>query len=1152
MGSDVTGSRLRAIGKPLGIGITSIVGATIDGRGPTYTPSYTQASPEAGEAIPSQDSTLRLRTSGSQSDGGVLIVKTQDANPQPGAFIWRDAEQTDSTVDWRGQDIGQPTSYDNLWFADGSTIYSIKAPHIIPLPDGQMVAVAQVRTSATATQATIQAKTYDPSTSTWSSATTLYTRTLGSEVASPCLSYDPLTGHVYVAHWLLDTTSNLAGVRIHRGAYSGSTWTWSTHSRQAVDTQIDISSNIGTGNPGYDLGRLRMAFGSSGQVLLVGAVVQHQNAVTGSYINGLVQYGSIDGAASFQQVFIDIFNLDVLGSDLPLAIDHDVLYDDGHFVLAGFARVSTQNDQLVYLPLPHAYANIKTRFEAFAATDFEALGTSGIIFDSTVSANGGQHALNQSAVWVDEGGTIYALTVAAASAYASNTICWVSVDGGSTWKITGDGDRQGSVTTKLLYGTIIKAGDVSTYLYRPAACAHRGRQVIIAQCRETDGTTDERLSVITLGGSTTVNLPAQVDSPAIYQRQNMTRALLPLELFQNLTGITNGNSGTNTPLIAGAGVQITTTSGTYYWTSTIGCDDETGVVVLLDYTPTSGGTTSTNGRSLEIEISDGSTSSYKVTVRMSTTQFLVYDNEAAATVATSAAKIAATPTQILIAVANGKVSCWERDADTNYDRHWTEVCNGSALTAETASPAAASSIEWGHRSTATVVTVWGMLALAEDTAYTKGFAAGFTTPDDLIGRPFPRRARTIGVDDGVRLSTLDGNPHEGDIYNVRAESSFSIKHIAHSYSPTPRAVWRSQADGVQQLIPIVINTDEDPAATVQGRLQSDLIYVLLRNINFSDFAIDYYDGSWNTLATVDSSLKVDNAREFNGIITIDTTGTNTETDTVHLFADEYAGCDCRHKAATFFRIASHSAGILDNAADHLLPRFRVLTPGSDAGTRLSTVGTLRIIPRDVLVVVNTAGVKFRALRLNITSQSTFDGFYRMGALEIGDVLPFGAEYGRGRIIEGVPGTVVDDASDGTRRRTDRAPGYRSVRIAWTFPLEQSDLFGATPDPDYLTASDQTGNGPVAAANDVPWSLQYLVLHHGAGRPVVYIPSILPSTGAGSEVIVYNRRHDFLHAYVDSSVQIESVLGEEGQGRDSAGATKGETVRTATVTFREVV
>ncbi len=1159
MGSNVTGDKLRALGLPLDLGITNLVGATLDGRTATYSDDYTQASPEPGEMTPSQDSTLRLRSGGSQSDGGVLICKTQDANPNPGAFIWRDAEQTDSSVDWRGQDVGQLTGYENLWIADASTIYAIQAPHIIALPDGQLVAVAQVRTSATVTQATIQVRTYTPTTDTWSSATTLYTRTLGAEIASPCLAYDPRTGHVFCAHWLLDTNADLAGVRIHRGTYNGTIWTWETHSRQAVDTQIDISSTIGSGNAGYDLGRLRMAIGNSGQVLLLGAVVQHDNAVTTKYINGLVQYASSDGAASFQQVFIDLLQFDVGVTPAALALDHDVLFYDGAFIVAGFARYSGQDDQIIWLRLPHAYANIKTRFEALSNTEFESVGTSGNVFDSTVSVNGGQHTLGQVAVWPDEDGLIWATAVMAAGSYIGNTVAWVSTDGGRTWKITGDGDRLGSSATKLAFGAVFNDDGTSTiqYAYRPAGCAQWGRQVYIAQWVESDGTDNERLSVVYLGGSTSVNLPARVSFPALYQRHNWDRTVLPIEDFGNLNGITATSSGSNTVSVASGGLNVVTTSGTYYWTDTIGTDDDNGVVLLIQYAPDSGGSTILDSRSVQVQISDGSTTSYKVTLRISATQFLIYDNEAAAGVGTSTAKTSGTATEVLLAIANGKVSCWERDKDGSYDRHWTEVANGASLTSGTQTT---NYIEWGHRTTATVETLWGVYAFAVNTAFTKALAAGFTSPDDLLGRPFPGRARTIGVDDGVRLSVLDGNAHEGDIYIARNEASFSIKNVLYAYSPTPRVVWRSQADQTTQDIPIVINTDESPSATTNGRLASDMIYVLLRGINFNSFDIDYYDQqttSWVTFTSVDSSLRVDNTREYNGIITIDTSGTNNETDTVHIFADEYAGCDCRHSNTANTvnrRITKHTAGVLDNASDHLLPRFRVLTTASGVGTggtRLTTAGTLEIIPRDVLVVINTGGQRFRALRVHIDSQTTFDGYYQIGTFEVGSVMPWGEQYGRGRIIEATPGTVVDDTEDGARYSTDKAPGFRAARFAWTFPMEQSDLFGATPDPSYLQGSTTTGNGPVASANDVGFSMQYVLLNHGAGKPFVYIPSITPSTTSGGDNIVYNRRHDFLHGYIDGPVQIESVVGGENEGRDS-GTLKGEAVRVATLPIREIV
>jgi hypothetical protein len=1156
MGSDISGTYLRGFGKPFALSVDNLIGI-----GATYGASFTQASPTVGEALPyTADIAQRLRTGGSQSDGGDLTIQTLQVRPSPGRFGWRTTLPAVSGEDYRGQDAPVPVGWKSIFSTlSGSSYTAVRSPHAAAwhrtgatTGDGQVVCAAN--TSVTGTLGRVDVAVYTPSTDTWSSAANLYGGAILGDGQWPCVAVDPRTGYVYIAHWITDTTASLTGIRVHRGIYNGSSWAWAVHSSQAADVQIDTSSTVGSGNDGYDLGRLRLAINPNGEFLIVGALVQHDNNTgVASYINALVQYASSDGGASFRQVAL---GRTTSATPLPLAFDHDLLVVDGKFVIAGFVEDASAINSIVTIELPHAGASVVERINTFDLVQqgpgYFALPGGSLVFDGTPSANGGQISLNRSAIWLDEDGeTMYAAAVCESGTYADHLIILISEDKGRTWRFTGDGDRLG---TQFASATASDSGGSAQYHASICGISTYGRQLLFTQEVAGSSTTDV-IAMIPLGGSTTVNLPASLENPALYQRKNWDYTYFPLRDFTSLTQI--AGTGSATVAAVATGLNVVNSAGTKYWTDTITTTHALGAVVMVEYTPTSGGTTSTNGRSLAIEITDNSTTSYKITLRMAPTQFTVFDNEAAANVATSVAKSGGTRTQILVAVANGKVSCWERDASTGHDREWVEVCSGEALTAETGSPAATSTIEWGHRSTVTATTVWGPLFHMENTALIGALSSGFSNPGDLFGRRYAGRGASVLVNDGVRLGTLDGNPSQGDTYTISADAEYPLRRVIHAISPTPRVTWRSAADNAQEVIPLRLNPSES-SPTRQGRLTSDVIYVLLRNINFHDFDIDYYDGSsWVQFASVDTRLRVDNTRLRNGFIYLDTTGTNTQSNKVHIHHDEYAGCNVTHGGA-LLKIVTHSEGVLDNATDHKLPVFQVLGDDGTAG-----IGglTLNIIPKDVLVVINTGGVAFNALRIDIAAQQTYDDHYRIGSLEVGAVHPFGEQYGWGRVVEGVPGTVTDDAPDGVRRGADLQPGRRMVRFGWTAAMEQSDLQGQAPDPDYLTASDQSGNGPVAAANDVPWSLMYMLLQHGAAKPLVYIPSLKQSTGAasststpsttGEEVAVLVRRNDFVHIYADSTFQAETVLGNEQRGRES-GTPQGELVRGSTIVGREII
>ena len=1171
MGSEYTSSHIWGLGRPIDLTVDHI------NPGGAYAGSYTQASPIVGEAVPESDlTTLRLRTSGTQSDGTTMSIRTLRANPP--AFAWKPANLTVSGVDWRGRDVTHAAGWKAV-FSTAEGYNQVKLPHCVALPDGQVIAVAQTRTSSVGVFK-VDVKVYDPSTDTWSTAKTLHDQvTATSEDFHPCLAYDLRTNHVYCAHWLVNESNKTAGVRIHRGTYDGSsgTWTWTIHSSQAIDQLVDIQDTIGPGKEGYDLGRLRMAINPNGQALLVGALVFHNSSATSAFLDTIVQYASSDGCGSFRQVAFGTIGTSIFTSPTPAAIDHDVLYYNGRFVVAGFVNVNTVSNRFAWIELPHAYASFLTRFGAYEFGELYEVGPPDTIFDSAV-ALGDQHTLRRSAVWADEDGTIFAaITAINGMSRPGRTYLLLSTDRGLTWKWAGDGDRLETTASAdaEVEGTILYTGDPDRWHAELAACSTRGRQLVFSNytvLQGQDPTSDEWLSMIPLGGYSTVELPSLVDHPRIYQRDCWDEFLPPLENFTNLASV-NGTASSSAFSVVETGVQVVSTSGQNEWTSTFTADPSNGAVVLFEYTPVSGGSLTGEERAVTLEVGNGS-SSYSVTVRLSDTQLRVHD-DVSSTIVTgsgnpSTAVTAGTRAQVLLALANGLVSCWKRDADTSEDRGWTVVLSGGTVTEETSSPASSSTLKWGHKKAATTATtIWGPVGLQWNTFYTKALAAGPSNPDDLHGRLYPPRATTVGITDGVRLSIYDGNASEGEEYQITADAEFPLRYVLHSVSKTPRVVWQSQVDQVQQLIPIRLNTEETGGALSEdGQPEEDLLYVLLRNINFHQFSVDWHtassgSGVWTSFASIDSALTVDNTRVRNGTITLDTTGTNTQDTRDHVFADEYAGCNSYwgdNDTGNHYQIVTHTAGKLDNSDANKLPRFTVRD--SDGTETVVTSRTLTIIPRDVLVVIaKPPATTFNALRLNITAQTTREGYYEMGMVEVGTVRAFGSPPEWGRSIEAIQGTIEDDAPDGARRSADVAPGYRRASIAWPYAIEQSTLMGSDPDGEYLRASTISGDGPIAARHDVPWSLQYLTLLRGTGRPVVYLPALPQVTAAvsgtvtsatsGQRVMVFNRRHTFIHGYVASTIESEQVVGLEGAGVEN-GTRQGEMLRVANVVFREVV
>ena len=160
---------------------------------------------------------------------------------------------------------------------------------------------------------------------------------------------------------------------------------------------------------------------------------------------------------------------------------------------------------------------------------------------------------------------------------------------------------------------------------------------------------------------------------------------------------------------------------------------------------------------------------------------------------------------------------------------------------------------------------------------------------------------------------------------------------------------------------------------------------------------------------------------------------------------------------------------------------------------------------------------------------------------MGRVYVFGTQYSRGRVIVYDSGDITADTPSGVRRARRAGPGGRLVRLAWTDPIDTTQLQGDAADPDYLKSTNTAGNLANVAQKDVACSLLGLIQRVGARTPVVYLPQIPVSTGGG-DVRTFNRYHEHMHAQVTSSAQLESVLGNES-------AT--ELYRVATVVLEEV-
>jgi len=1142
MATDVTGTVLRGLGLPYVLTEAHIWDAQT---------TATQQGPTAGRAVPQGSYSLVLQTAGSQSASKALRVKVQrGGNPGPGGAEVIHQEDGDGSGVWQGHDVQQAAAYQVIRSELGPLTSGLFDPDATSFSDSDnidRIAVVYQRTNTSSgTAHDVECAVYTPSTGAWSTAT-VHTQTASpTDGYHPCIAFNEQDGHLYICHWIYDTTAELAQIATHRSA-DGTTW--ETVSDWALDTGVDISSATAA----YEVSRLRMAF-NAGQCLLVGHVVSNNTSL--SHRDWIAQFASTSRAARFDTV--EIGQVTILGGTEVFFSRHSVNVVNGVLtVWYPFGTVAGGGVPAIGLlgkvPLPSAYSKVSSRslYLVSTANPILTFRDSGATF-SPVQYSSGKVTNGEGSVWLAEDGTIYAAHRVpigeTGTASDGGTFLARSTDGGTGWKYVGDGDSQATYASGAL---VFYSGDSATYLRDFVGVSHRGRQVLIG-LSESDTTTGSHLVVLWCGGNTNVNLPARIAYPQPYQQSSWTEAYLPFELPANIASLTTTGSGTDT--IGSDGyLNRATSSATRYSDFTPTTTPAQGLVVRYAHTLNSGGSNSTEADVLRIRTADGS-NTYEVSLRFDSDGFRLFDVQAGAAI--GADKDTVDPNSgidVLVAVVNGKLSCWFRAISYLSDNPWTAGVQNHSLT-DGGSASSSNLIRFGIGATSTVDIDVHELHYMEGAVINGALGTGFTNPDDLRGRPLPRRGRYIGIDDGVLVTALDGSAKKGDVFHIDTAYEHPLERMLHRESPSPRTAWRSTSvtsgNVAQQRIAFVANPDATTLGSEEQDLGSTLMYCTLAGINWESGAIERYDtgsSSWVSVATISNGISTTYGMIRRGnqltVPSIPTTNTGT-----YFAENECAGWTVK-LGTTYRKISGNTPGTLATNISGPKPIFFL----EDIDGSEPTLSTMTLIPDRVTVTFHTDGETGSGWALRIDAQqtapykvngtATWD--LRVGHLSLGRILVFGTQYARGRVIMWEADDLTEDTPGGTRRAVRAGPGARRVRIAWTDPVDTTQVLGGESDPDYLKSTSTAGNAAVAAQKGLPYDLLGALTRQGARDPVTYLPRIAVSTGStDTQTFVQQQQH--LLATITSAPQIESVLGEEGSG------SAGELFRVATVVLEELV
>jgi hypothetical protein len=661
------------------------------------------------------------------------------------------------------------------------------------------------------------------------------------------------------------------------------------------------------------------------------------------------------------------------------------------------------------------------------------------------------------------------------------------------------------------------------------AVPYKGSILIIANCSTTTGTTDDWLSVIYLGGYTSVDWREQ--SFGGYDTSNLYRsgmAYLPLDEPSNVSGWTVAGTGTDTLTTTGLRVQATSGAARSYSRlgplSTVVGVNPAGRPCLAwaRVQVTTGSNLVTAEHAIQLERTDG-TVAYKATLRLSTTGARLYDNYGAATVGSDVTGLGAdTMRDWLVSVQGSKVSTWYKAPSATL---WTTGPSGTLVDGGTGTPTAglSNSVAWGSitgPSSGTNDARWLMMLSCVDRDISTPGLTTQTNPDDLQGRAFSARPLYLSDDEGVQIQAKGSSSLVGDVWTLTDDPLYGVKNLHVEVSPAPSVAWRSTQAALDEVIAWV------PNATGTGLLSSS-IGVALMGVNFE---ASYFEGrltgtsTWVTLLSLNSNTADLNPGTLGYTITGDWVYPSVATAAGARFVelDELVGGYVvleSSGADVVAEVLHNSAGVWrqPGTARHL----ELLVEG--AGT-ISTPSSIRFIPPNVVGVVHNALSSYDAYRLRIPGgQPTREGYYKIGALVVGDVVALARRPGHPSTESMSPNATLTETSSGARRVRRDGPPRRVVEVSWPVGQDTSTLYADTPDPDYAVARTGASYRGIGLPHDATLYRGLIRRTRGGEVPVVYLPRLDLATGA-TTAYYYTAPSRLLYGRTLGPVTQQAVVG----------------------------
>jgi len=1107
MGQDRTPNRMRGFISPLKFSIDSF---WMDQT------SALQSTPRAGVPVASQNSPMVLQASGSMEEGDIVQVRTVRAGHVGLAgrsqLQWRPG----TSGDFYGRDAYNICS----WWEKvaGSNTLKFRPRDALQATDGSVYITAEKQDGSDYDVMVIKRTT----SGTYESPISLYT--VSDSLAEGFLHSgicELEDGSILIAHWTIDPDTELAQVNIQKSEDAGASW--SQVSTDAIpnniwDFPIDIQNKgtFGSGTAGAELSRIRIR-SIGGQTLMTLHIVKHNNTLNFTQ-SVLYQYLSTNGGLTFEQV---------AENDDGGFFNHDLQVVNGGFNVT-FVEYPASPRTLVLARLASASSPIASAVRYDIDTDTNLQSGAPSTHESDLS------------VWIDRDGKYYAVSRVIQGTTADQTIILQSEDGGFNWSRMGSG----SSTVFVNYeDSSIHNSDSASNLYLSPfiGCSQGGEGLLFHNTAGSAASSyNEVLGCFQLGGYSTLTAPPYRTFSGDTERMRWGVNWIPLQLPGSLGWTANGAA---TQTLQNGYVNISTGAGDerYYSRSGYTGGLDSGIIARLHFSVNTGVILKPV---LQVQISDGSSTSYKVSIRASASLLDLYDEVAGARIGSFRSVDNTLGTDVYLAVSGSNVYAWYRSNASGSPRTWSEIANSSSLTAGSAT---SNYIYFGAISTGSTRDLDLYECHFSADART-GLQLAFGQNDrELWSRPYPGLGFSVKLDGDLFISTRDGATQEVDQWQIEPRFDYPLENTIYTISPSKRTPWRSPvtSPGPNPSARIALYVDPSQEVT---ELENDILGVCLDNVNFQNFTIQRHNGSaWINIGTVDNSV-------YSGGFTrtgasIFSSASPGAVDFPYFMFNECRGwrvkLDDGAGNVKFRKVASNSEGPFIQTSS----KFAVLTLEGIDGSE-PTSGTATIIPDSVAAVIyldnqSTSWRDTKAIGILISSQETLEEYLEIGLITAGPLFIPGRQYSRGRQITETQGIEDIETLDGTIFSRNTGNNGRTVRISWTDGVDISALYEVNPEPDYWRGSNR--GDAIANYGDAPQALQgfYRYLEGGVHQ-TVYIPSFGGSIDGDNVVQVFNRRADHMTSRISRPVQITSILGDELEGLGS-----GEVYRIGSVILEEI-